>query len=246
MTVPDDTEGATYWRNRARSNERHWHTIYRSPLFVTLPAAIIVLLAANFVWEVVRANAHVDTTVSPWSLSVADLSTSAQLLAAFGGLQLARAQFARTVRPHFGYSWTQESGTTDRWDLHFYNGGPGHAQVIRVRYRVSFVDDDDGAASGWTGLADLESRLEAHAITGLDADLVWLGRAPAIPQNQSQDGFRLGRFSVRALALIDRLDVEILATDSVGDEHVLIIRSTARLPLRARQAIEVHRDATHP
>ena len=147
------------------------------------------------------------------------------------------------MRPHFGYSWTQENSPDELWDLHFYNGGPGHAQIETVRYRALFAGNEDGTRS-WIKIAELEQLFESKNISQTDVDIFWLGRAPAIPQGNPRDGFRLGRFSIGALTLIDTLDIEITATDSAGDMHRLIIRSMNRLPLTARKAILAHRNSS--
>jgi len=89
VTAMDDTEVVAFRRNRQSFDERHWHTVYRSPLFVTLPFSVLALLFANLLWEAVRANVPVPVDGLPWRLSIIDLPTSAQLVAAIGGLILA-------------------------------------------------------------------------------------------------------------------------------------------------------------
>jgi hypothetical protein len=58
-------------------------------MFMMLPAAIVTTLLGNFVWEAIRANAQVPQDELPWQLSLVNLSTTANLLAVFGGLMLA-------------------------------------------------------------------------------------------------------------------------------------------------------------
>ncbi|MEV4483529.1 hypothetical protein [Micromonospora coxensis] len=244
MSRRDDTEAAVHRRAGTGAVDRHWHTIHRSRLFVTLPAAVLVLLAVNFLWEAVRANASVDARDLPWRLSVVDLPTTANLLAVFGGLMLARAQFARTMRPHFGYSWMEEDTAGYAWSLYFHNGGPGHAQILAVTWSVSFQGADGTRRFRW--LPDLEDELRVHGLGPADVELLWLGRAPVVPQQRATDGFRLGRFSYRALAVVDTLDIEITAEDGIGDRHTLFLRSTARLPSKAVAVVEATRAAAVP
>ncbi|MEU7994766.1 hypothetical protein AB0B83_05435 [Micromonospora sp. NPDC049060] len=214
-------------------NDEHWHRVERSKLFMTFPAVLIAILAANFVWEAVRANVRVPVEELPWRISVADLPTTANLLAVFGGLMLARAQFARTVRPSFGYAWVRAGADGSRWALHFYNAGPGHAKISLVRYRVAFHGEAHPGQSDWVGFPALENLLQSHGVGQPDLELEWIGRAPLPPQPQPFDGLRIGEFSCRALAAIDHLDIEIVAEDGVGDRHRLLLRSTARLPSSA-------------
>ncbi|MDT0529590.1 hypothetical protein RM555_11390 [Micromonospora sp. DSM 115977] len=219
-------------------HDRHWHQVRRSKMFTALPAALVSILAGNFLWEAVRANVKVPVGELPWRLSVLDLPTTANLLAVFGGLMLARAQFAKTVRPHFGYGWMQKEGDGGRWILYFFNAGPGHATVTQILYRIAFHGEERTGASEWIRFPDLDARLRRRGIEEADAELTWIGRTPVVPQQRGVDGLKIGEFSYRALAAIGHLDVEILAEDSVGDRHRLLIRSTARLPSKATRVID--------
>ncbi|WP_433528879.1 hypothetical protein ACQPYA_21430 [Micromonospora sp. CA-263727] len=236
MTGPGITERVT--SRKGSTDNRHWHVVRRSPIFVALPVAIMCLLATNFVWESVRENVA-ETALAQWPLrfSLMDRPSTANLLGLFGGLMLARAQYARSIQPNFGYAWRAAGGDPYDWSLHFFNGGPGHAKILSVVYRVRFFLDPSDAEPEWIEMPDLQSMLASHGITRADADLLWLGRAPLVPQQRAEDGFLLGSFNYRALSLVDQLEIRILASDAAGDRHQLLIRITDRLPYSATEAV---------
>lgn len=83
----------------------------------------------------------------------------------------------------------------------------------------------------------LDAQLRNHGIEQADAELIWIGRPPLIPQQRAVDGLLLGEFSYHALATIEFLDIKISAVDSIGDLHQLLIHSPARLPPKAARIV---------
>lgn len=229
MTASGDS--ADFIGLRASADQQHWHTVSRSKLFVVAPIVTLCALAANFIWEAIRHN--VDEKVAsqwPLRLSVIDLQTTTAIGATLAGLMLTRAQFARTVQPHFGYSWTTSADAgIDKWHLYFYNAGPGYAGVKLIEYRVG--------GERWRQYQELPDFLAESGIEDIDVEFQWLGRLPLPPQGKATDGKRIGSFTLSGLARIDPFEVRILAEDSLGDQHQLIIHSSARLPLRAWQKL---------
>jgi hypothetical protein len=141
------------------------------------------------------------------------------------------------VRPHFGYSWTEKNDDNGRWALYFYNAGPGHAKIVSIFYRIAFHSEAQMGSLEWVKFPHLDAQLRNHGIEQADAELIWIGRPPLIPQQRAVDGLLLGEFSYHALATIEFLDIKISAVDSIGDLHQLLIHSPARLPPKAARIV---------
>lgn len=244
MAAAHDSELIVKWWGTAKGVQG-WHHIRRSRLFVALPAAITFLLGVILLWAIVRQNIGANHRAEwPFKLIILDVAPAASLLGVFGALIFARAQLARTMSPHFGYSWTdvKDENGEQRWELHFYNGGPGHARLTSIVYLIDFYETDDSRSEAtWLMVGDLYQVLKGRRVNFEDFDVAWIGGAPLTPQSTARDGFRLVSANVKGLAAISRFEVRMEAIDPVGDLHRLHIRATARIPLRAVQDIEEHR-----
>lgn len=251
MALSEDAEVTLRWWSRAME-VRGWHTRRRSRVFVALPGVITLLLAINLIWDVIRNNVN-DQYRSEWPLRLVllDVAPTATLLGVFGALMLARAQVAQTMSPHFGYAWIEDSDDSggkaeSRWQLYFYNGGPGHAKTRSVTYKVRFYGDRDAEESDWIEVGELIQALKKHGVDRDDLDIFWLGRAPLIPQSKANEGFRLLSANYKGLAALENIEVRIAADDVVGDHHVLHIRAIARLPLHAVEGVAAWRPRPQP
>ncbi|MFI8962727.1 hypothetical protein ACIGO8_11455 [Streptomyces sp. NPDC053493] len=125
-------------------------------MLFTAPIVLLVLLTAVLGWEIVPANATAQARASwPWRLELLDMEPLGSLLAVAAGAALARAQYARTVRPHLGWraDWTTGHlrGGVPGWRVRLRNGGWNTVVVEEYACRVVLRGGSptDGA-SGWT------------------------------------------------------------------------------------------------
>lgn len=209
-----------------RSLSEHQQVVARNRLFVLVPSLILVLLLALLGWEVVRAN--VDEAARgewPWRLTFLGVAPAASLAGVFGGLLLARGQFARSVRPVIGWTgdWEPEPGATDQqWVVRVYNGGSGLGVVRYTWYAVT----PSGGASGdtsedWLPLDAARNRLSGAGLSpGRDFSLIQLGVGHPLPSStKPKDGYVIFRLTEPALPRLAALDVRLGVADMVGDVH---------------------------
>lgn len=103
------------------------------------PWSCSVLLTLVLVWESIRGNIAPDARDDwPWRLQLLDMEALGSLMAVAVGAVLARAQYARTVRPCLGWrgSWTKGHlrGDSQAWTVGVLNGEPAHRdrRVLRL------------------------------------------------------------------------------------------------------------------
>ncbi|MFJ4677595.1 hypothetical protein [Kitasatospora sp. NPDC088783] len=200
-------------------------------------AAAAVLL---FVHTMVRQNLSARGLRSwPWSWQLLDTqSATAALLAAIGAI-VARAQFARTVRPLLGNTgWPAVGHAPDgalAWASHLRNGGSGAVVVVSLEYRLDFFPDPvaeagarapdgpdgPGPSTGWTGR---DGAVAAVAGYGLRSGADY--RFASIRPNSfigGESSFLLGWFAEPALAVVRDLYVRVTVRDRIGDLHQRVI-----------------------
>ncbi|MFJ4781166.1 hypothetical protein [Streptomyces sp. NPDC088762] len=120
--------------------------IRRNRWLFTAPLVLLCVLGAVLVWEIVRGNMpEASRSAWPWRLQLMSAEPLASLLAVSAGAVLARAQYARTVRPALG--WRSEfvagqlPGTAKAWSVGVLNGGQHNVVVDHVDYRVVLAAD---------------------------------------------------------------------------------------------------------
>lgn len=158
--------------------------VRRSPLLFTVPIVLLVLLAAVLGWEAVRANMTEEARAAwPWRLQLLDMEPLGSLLAVAAGAVLARAQYARTVRPMLGWraDWTTGHlrGGVPEWQVGLLNGGSHAAVVEAYECRAVLRGEEPDQAAPWTDVQGVAAVLTGAGLTvGEDFQLVTMGKFP--------------------------------------------------------------------
>ncbi|MFH9612208.1 hypothetical protein ACH4MM_00305 [Streptomyces pratensis] len=199
--------------------------VRRSPLLFTAPLVMLGVLTLVLVWESVRGNIAPDARAEwPWRLQVLDMEALGSLLAVAVGAVLARAQYARTVRPCLGWrgSWTKGHlrGDSQAWTVGVLNGGQHIATVESYECRVVLAGGDRHTCSRWTDISVAVTELgRAGLVVAEDFQLVELGVGFPLVGTSSYETVLMGAFSKKFVERVDALHVRIRVTDVVGDSH---------------------------
>ncbi|MFJ7067446.1 hypothetical protein [Streptomyces sp. NPDC101115] len=212
--------------------------VRRSPLLFTAPIVLLVLLTGVLGWEVVRANMTAAARAEwPWRLQLLDMEPLGSLLAVAAGAVLARAQYARTVRPFLGWraDWTTGHlrGGVPEWQVGLLNGGSHTVVVEEYACLVVPRGGTPDPAAPWTDVQGAAAVLTAAGLTaGEDFQLVTMGNFPLVGTG-SYETAMLGAFSQRFVDEVEALYLRVRVVDTVGDSHERILdalkgaRSTA-------------------
>ncbi|MFF2407842.1 hypothetical protein [Streptomyces sp. NPDC058092] len=200
--------------------------IRRSPLLFTTPLVLLGLLTALLVWEAIRANVTAGArTEWPWRLQLIDGQVLGSLLAVSVGAVLARAQYARTVRPYLGWrgAWAKGLLTTEApaWRVGILNGGQHMAVIESWDTRVVMRGADDSADARWSSVSDTVAELTgAGFAVGEDFRLIGFGAGfPLVGAVGGHDTVLMGAFSESFAQRVQSLYVRVRVTDVVGDTH---------------------------
>jgi len=192
--------------------------IGRNLVLFKIPVCLLGLLLLMMLWEIVRANLDADVRKTGiWSLSLLDRQSVASLLAVSMGLIFARAQYAWTVRPLIGWRAEprlNEYGMSSRhvWHVEMGNGGTHNVAVDEVEYRLRHFQGWDGH---WMAHGEMVSSLERQGLKiGKDFDLNTIGQGAVLG-----DSVYVGRFSERAIHMLEDFEIRVRVTDAVGDRH---------------------------
>ncbi|MFB7952425.1 hypothetical protein [Streptomyces sp. NPDC056045] len=216
--------------------------IRRSGLFSRLMSAMAGLCFLLLCYSVLRENMPSRLTSTwPWKLRLLDIQSATTATIGTVGALLARAQYARVVRPVLGYfGRTMADLAPDgqlAWTCHLINGAQDVAVVEEIDYQVRFTRSalSDGAVdiahweSGRAAIAALASRgLEQHK----DFTLHAIGPGRPIP---GQGLMLLGWFTERAMREAECVIVRVRVVDRVGDTHercVNLLKEANRHPRR--------------
>ncbi|MGX4656558.1 hypothetical protein ACWCHM_23020 [Micromonospora sp. SCSIO 07396] len=212
-------------------------------MFVALPAALLFILALNFVWEVVRANVSLpEREAWPFRFVLLDRSATAALLGVFASLFIARSQWAKAHRPSIGYAIVDPDGgfdaRKDRWCVWISNGGPGMAIVDSFKYIVKFTNQPRSVP---VSLAELDQYLEHLGLSsGKHYFIRELGAGALLPAVvKHADGSLVCWFTTEALAALDEFDIDVRLSDALGDVHERTLTIMDKLP---RPALIAKRD----
>ncbi|MFI1940091.1 hypothetical protein ACH44C_23420 [Streptomyces purpureus] len=203
--------------------------VRRSPLLFTVPLLLLVLLTLVLGWEIVRANmTEAARTHWPWRLQLLDMEPLGSLLAVAAGVVLARAQYARTVRPYLGWrgAWTAGAlgGTAPAWRVGLLNGGQYTAVVDDYDVRVVLKGEPDPAATPWTDTAGATATLEGAGLAvGQDFTLVHFGPGFPLVSTGAYETVLVGAFSQRCVETVEAVYVRVRVVDTVGDTHERIL-----------------------
>ncbi|MFF4245007.1 hypothetical protein ACFYY2_11105 [Streptomyces sp. NPDC001822] len=217
--------------------------VRRSPLLFTAPLVLLLLLALVLVWESVRANVGPGTRSDwPWRLQLLDTEALGSLLAVAAGAVLARAQYARTVRPYLGWrgTWAKEHlrGSVQAWRVGLLNGGQHIAAVQSYDFLVVPAGSAAPGRARWTDVAGTATELTALGLTvAEDFQLIDIGPGFPLVGTGSYETVLVGAFSKKCLERVDALYTRVRVVDVVGDSHERIgdclrgARATAFAPL---------------
>ncbi|MFJ1594600.1 hypothetical protein ACIOD0_30800 [Kitasatospora albolonga] len=227
--------------------------VRRSPLLFTAPLALLAVLILVLLWETVRANVSPGAReVWPWRLQLLDVEALGSLLAVAAGAVLARAQYARTVRPYLGWrgAWTTGllAGDAPVWRVGVLNGGQHIAVVESWDFQVVRRGGTDAEAAPWTDLSEAVATLTAHGLrSGKDFELVAFGRGFPLTGTAGYETVLAGAFSRRFVEEIDALHIRVRVTDVVGDSHERVLDCVrgSRGALPPDDPADV-RDGSHP
>ncbi|MGW1929401.1 hypothetical protein [Streptomyces sp. NPDC001919] len=197
-------------------------------MLFTVPIVMLFLLTAVLGWEIVRANmTDAARTQWPWRLELLDMEPLGSLLAVAVGAVLARAQYARTVRPALGWraDWTTGHlrGGAPEWQVGLLNGGSHTVVVESYECRVVLRGEDPRDAAPWTdveGAAEVLTR--AGLSVGVDFQLVVVGNFPLVGTG-SYETTLIGAFSPRFVDEVAALHIRVRVGDAVGDSHERIL-----------------------
>ncbi|MEE1769202.1 hypothetical protein PUR34_13825 [Streptomyces sp. JV185] len=200
--------------------------IRRSPLLFTTPLVLLGLLTALLLWEAIRVNVSTETQAEwPWRLQLIDAQVLGSLLAVSLGAVLARAQYARTVRPYLGWraAWTKGLLTTraPAWRVGILNGGQHMAVIESWDVRVVMQDADDSDDARWSSVSDTVAGLvEAGFVVGEDFRLIGFGAGfPLMGAVGGHETVLVGAFSESFAQQVQSVYVRVRVTDVVGDTH---------------------------
>lgn len=223
-----------------REDERYGaaRVVGRSRLFFIAPIIIIVVISANFAWEIIKINLSPHLAAEwPFRFTILDAPASAGILAVFIGLFMGRLQWARALRPTIGCAIDDESVQFRResevWRFWLYNAGPGGAVIDSVMYHVRFVDQDESDdTGGWVPISAMNQRFRSrNLIDGVDYFVRWFAHGAPFPTVSTySDGTKNAWFTTRALAELRILDIKVRFTGSLGDSYEKIIPIMQRMP----------------
>ncbi|MDK0518650.1 hypothetical protein [Streptomyces sp. ML-6] len=205
--------------------------IRRSPLLFTTPLVLLVLLAGVLIWEMIRVNVSPGARAEwPWRLQLIDVQILGSLLAVAAGAVLARAQFARAMRPHIGWrgAWVKGQLAPDvpAWRVGILNGGQ-HLAVIEswsCRVVMRGMGDDADGDPRWADVHDTVAELTgAGLVVGEDFRLIGFGAGFPLVGGGGHETVLVGAFSENFTERVQALYVRARFTDVVGDTHERIM-----------------------
>ncbi|MEV4879970.1 hypothetical protein [Streptomyces cyaneofuscatus] len=197
-----------------------------------------LLLLAYSVW---RENAPDRLTDSwPWKLQLLDVQSATTAAVGSLGASLARAQYARAVRPALGYFGQVKEGVApdDRlaWVCSVLNAAQDVAVVEQLGYRVVLTGDADAAddEAGWVRRDEAVRLIEERGpVDRADFALHFIGVGRPLP---AQGMMLIGWFTEAAMAEVRDVHVRLRVTDRVGDTHervIDVLKGADRSPRRA-------------
>ncbi|MFD6423303.1 hypothetical protein [Streptomyces sp. NPDC060198] len=214
--------------------------IRRNGLLSRLTTALVIVSAGLLIYGVWRENAPPGLADHwPWKLRLLDIQSASTALVGSLGASLARAQYARAVRPALGHFGRVTDGLAPEgrlaWTCHVVNGSQDVAVVESLTYRMWLRGPTPPAgAREWVNHAETLRALGAYGLSHrADFSLPSVGRGkPLLAQSPAPVGW----FTEAALAVITEMHVRLRVTDRVGDTHervMNLLRDVERIPERA-------------
>lgn len=179
------------------------------------------------------------TATWPWQLRLLDVQSATTAAIGTAGASLARAQYARTVRPalgHFGRAMADLApGGRLAWGCHLINGAQDVAITQAISYQVTFTESaGEGRdrnppqwGSSQHAIAAIEScGVEHHE----DFKLDFIGPGRPIP---AEGLMFLGWFTEATMRKVESVLVRVRVVDRVGDTHercINLLKGANRTP----------------
>ncbi|WP_371480688.1 hypothetical protein [Kitasatospora sp. NBC_00315] len=207
------------------------HVVRRSALLSRLLTALVALAFLLLLHGLVRDNLSAASAAHwPWRPRLLDTQSATAALLATGGAALARAQYARTVRPALGGQGRVMAGLAPDgrlvWAAALLNAAQDVAVITEVSYLVTrSAATEDGPPEPVTGWVDsLTARAavrELGPVHHRDFLLTVLARGyPLAPQSTVV----LSWFTEQAMSQVAEVYVRVRVEDRVGDVHERIVR----------------------
>ncbi|WP_405701136.1 hypothetical protein OG209_28650 [Streptomyces sp. NBC_01383] len=228
--------------------ETSQRVVQRSVLFSRLLLVMVILSVMFLGYSLVRENLPARLTSTwPWKLRLLDIQSAVAAVLASGGAALARAQYARTVRPvlgHFGrVNADMAPGGQLAWVCHLFNGGQEVAVVTDLSYWIVYTPEAHARgvrdSSRWvlqqSAVAEIETCSLSHK---RDFSMNLVGPGRPIPGQQL---VFLGWFTEKAMRELENVFVRVHAADRVGDTHERVIDL-----MKGVQRVPVHPDPPAP
>lgn len=167
--------------------------VRRSGLFSRLLFGLWCLALLLLIYTLIRQNLTGDLARNwPWRLRLLDPQSAVAAVLATGGASLARAQYARTVRPMIGYFGRVDAdhGPPNQfvWACHMFNGGQDAAVVTEVSYWIAYTSAARarGASdsSEWVKHPEAVASIEMSGLLDRE-DLMLTNIGPGLPLSAS-------------------------------------------------------------
>ncbi len=209
----------------------HQYRIRRNYLLFILPIVLFMLCLLLLVWAVIRQNLP-SSLISrwPWKIQLLDIQSATTAATITGGLILARAQYASTVRPMISWAGNHVdvAGYAEKavWLVTVANGCATPAYYRAESYQVLLKTHGDPEpaddAPPWITRDDAINLLRSKGLRlKVDYDLNYLG--PAYPLSAASPDCNLAIFTARAIETVSDILVRVRAQDLAGDVHERVI-----------------------
>ncbi|MER5636755.1 hypothetical protein ABT095_07365 [Kitasatospora sp. NPDC002227] len=210
--------------------ESKQRVVRRNALLSRLLNAAAAAMLALLVYSVVQDNLSDQLQHSwPWRLRLLDVQSATTAALAVLGACLARAQYARTVRPALGHSGRAVDGVAPfgqrAWACVLTNAAQDVAVISDIAFLVTFVPAAPGEQppepSPWGTALQAIGRITAEGLE-LRKDFMLTVMTAGVPV-PSQGMLFLGWFTERAMRVVDEVYIRVQVVDRVGDTHERII-----------------------
>jgi hypothetical protein len=98
----------------------------------------------------------------------------------------------------------------------------------------------------WVHISIVNQQMQSRGLVdGIDYFFRWKTSGSPLPSMPNYlDGIQIARFTIKALAEMERFDIKMRIVDGVGDSHERIFPCINRLPSVTQRAIDNHREAS--
>lgn len=206
--------------------------IHRSGLFSRLLVVLVGVAVLLLGYSLFRQNLSARLTHDwPWKLKLLDIQSAVTAVLGTGGAALARAQYARTVRPAIGYGGRVVANTAPNerlaWMCKLLNGGQEVAITADTSYWIEYTSAGRAAgavdSSEWMSQPEATAAIVSRALAERqDLQLNLVGRGYPIP-GQGQGQLFLGWFTEKAMRELESVYVRVRVVDRVGDVHERVV-----------------------